>query len=58
MDKRFFRTLGKQFYDWYRDNKIRFEYAGHSKDLELEVERLTGLINYVEQKKKALIGKS
>ncbi|MBF0486353.1 MAG: hypothetical protein HQL16_07570 [Candidatus Omnitrophica bacterium] len=58
MNKRYFQVLGRQFYQWYQDNKIRFEYGGHSKDLELEVERLTGLINYVEKKKKALSVKS
>ncbi|MBF0479922.1 MAG: hypothetical protein HQL26_10610 [Candidatus Omnitrophica bacterium] len=57
MNNKFFNDLGKQFYGWYRDNKIRFEYGGKSKDLELEVERIAGLIDYVEKKKAALVGK-
>ncbi|MBF0569709.1 MAG: hypothetical protein HQL18_02915 [Candidatus Omnitrophica bacterium] len=58
MDKRCFQTLGQRFYEWHRGGKIKFEYGGGSKDLELEVERLIGLINYVEDKKKTLASKS
>ncbi|MBF0477926.1 MAG: hypothetical protein HQL26_00420 [Candidatus Omnitrophica bacterium] len=57
MNNKFFNDLGQQFYAWYRDHKIRFEYGGQSKDLELEVERITGLINYVEKKKASLLDK-
>ncbi|MBF0571445.1 MAG: hypothetical protein HQL12_06185 [Candidatus Omnitrophica bacterium] len=58
MDKRCFQALGRQFYEWHRDHRIVFTYGGHSKDLELEVERLTGLIDYVKQKKEDLLKKS
>ncbi len=58
MDKRFFQDLGRQFYEWHRDGKVDFEYTGHSKDLELEVERLTGLVDYILKKKGALLRKS
>ncbi|MBF0503597.1 MAG: hypothetical protein HQL14_00705 [Candidatus Omnitrophica bacterium] len=56
MDKRCYQALGRQFYLWHRGNRIKFQYAGHSKDLELEVERVMGLIDYVEKKKTALAG--
>jgi len=55
MNNRFFHDLGKQFYEWHKNNKVWFEYGGHSKDLELEVERLAGLIDYVEKKKEDLL---
>ena len=58
MNKRFYKSLGRQFYEWHRDNKIKFDYTGHSKDLELEVERLAGLIDYVQKKKISLLSKS
>ncbi len=57
MNKKFFQVLGKQFYEWHRDNKIKFEFKGHSRDLELEVDRLTGLIDYVAKKKRSLLKK-
>ncbi|MBF0217833.1 MAG: hypothetical protein HQL30_12675 [Candidatus Omnitrophica bacterium] len=57
MGKHSFRNLGKQFYEWYRDGLVQFEYAGKSKDLVSEVERVTKLIDYVEKKKAALVDK-
>jgi hypothetical protein len=58
MNDRFFHDLGKQFYEWHRSNRIRFEYGGPGKDPEPEVERIAGLIDYVEKKKDALLDKS
>ena len=55
MSNRSFLELGRQFYAWHRDGRIRFEFGGHSKDLELEVERLSGLIDYVEKKRESLV---
>lgn len=57
MGNRSFLELGRQFYAWYRDGRVRLDYGGHSKDLELEVERLAGLIDYVQKKRLALNGK-
>jgi len=57
MSNRSFLELGRQFYQWLRDGKIRLEYGGNSKDLELEVERLAGLIDYVEKKRGTIIPK-
>ncbi|MEI6437169.1 MAG: hypothetical protein WCO69_00290 [Candidatus Omnitrophota bacterium] len=54
MSNRSFLELGRQFYEWHRDGRVRLEYGGHSKDLELEVERLAGLIDYVEKKREAI----
>ncbi|MBF0330872.1 MAG: hypothetical protein HQL17_02965 [Candidatus Omnitrophica bacterium] len=58
MNKSVFKALGQQFFKWHRTHHLKFEYAGHSKDLELEVKRLTGLIDYVEKKKAKLLRKS
>ena len=58
MGHQFFYDFGKQFYEWHKDNKIQFEFKGHSRDVELEVERIAGLIDYVGKKKEALLKKS
>ncbi|MBF0494117.1 MAG: hypothetical protein HQL28_03180 [Candidatus Omnitrophica bacterium] len=54
MKNRALRDLGKQFYEWQKSGACEFEYGGDSKDLNLEVERITKLIDYLEAKKEAL----
>ncbi|MBF0511511.1 MAG: hypothetical protein HQL13_04190 [Candidatus Omnitrophica bacterium] len=58
MDKGCYQILGRQFYEWHREGKLIFQYGGQSKDLELEVDRLIGLIDYVEKKHQGLSDQS
>ena len=50
--------IGRQFYAWHKDSRVQFEYGNNSKDLELEVERIVGLIDYVLEKKEKLLNGS
>lgn len=52
------RELGRQFHAWHKDNRIQFEYGGRGRGLELEIERIMGLIDYVAQKKETLLKNS
>ena len=57
MDKNAFCDLGKHFYAWYKENLVQFEYSGNSVELESELERIVGLIDYTENKKNTLFKK-
>lgn len=46
-----FGELGAQFYKWIKDNRIRFKYEGQAQEMELEIERIVGLIGYIEKEK-------
>lgn len=54
MENPSFQDIGRQFYAWHKDNKIRFEYKDTGKDAELELRRIVDLIDYMEKKKAAL----
>lgn len=58
MNKNVYQDLGKLFYAGYKENLVQFEYPGNSVELESELERIVGLINYIENKKKTLFDKS
>lgn len=54
MEKACFQETGRQFYAWHKAKKIRLEYKISGGDVELELKRMVGLIDYVENKKAAL----
>ncbi len=45
-----YRRLGQKFYEWYKDGKLVLIYAHMGKDLEIEIERISELIEYVKSK--------
>ncbi len=55
MKKRIFRDLGCSFYDWYKTNRVKFVYGTDGKDLDIKIEHISELINYVKKKKKSLM---
>ncbi|MBF0252336.1 MAG: hypothetical protein HQL29_00830 [Candidatus Omnitrophica bacterium] len=46
--------LGKLFYDYFSDKKIEVTVDSNKEDLEMELERITGLIDYIKVKKTKL----
>lgn len=51
-ERGFYRALGQRFYEWYKEGKVVFDYANRGEDLEIEIERISELIEYVESKKR------
>ena len=52
MENNRYINLGKNFYEWYRTNKIKFTFVTPSKGLESEIKRVAELIDYAEEKKR------
>jgi len=52
MENKKFIRLGKNFYEWYRANKVKFTISTSRKDLDSEIKRVAELIDYVEEKKR------
>jgi len=51
MENNKFIDLGKNFYNWYRADKIKFTVSDHSTGLESEIKRVAELIDYAQEKK-------
>jgi len=47
-----FLNLGKNFYDWYRSNKVNFTIKASNPSLDSEIKRVAELIEYVVEKKR------
>lgn len=54
MDKCALADLGRQFYQWHKDNLIRFECGSQSREIESELERIVGLIDYLLREKRGV----
>ncbi|MBF0384245.1 MAG: hypothetical protein HQL27_00085 [Candidatus Omnitrophica bacterium] len=54
MENREYLSLGKTFYEWHKDGKLKFLYQEESKNLSAEVDRISELIEYVKSKKEKL----
>jgi len=53
--KQFFRNLGRMFYDWYETDRVKFVYGTEGKSLDVEIEHISELIEYVKKKKESLV---
>ncbi len=53
-DKEQFQNLGQTFYEWYKQDKLKFIYGTDSRNLEMEIKRISELIEYVLNKKNHL----
>ena len=54
-NKKILQNLGQNFYEWHKDKKLNFVYGTDSQNLEMEIERISELIEYVKVKKESLI---
>lgn len=52
MKQKLFRDLGERFYNWRKGKKVRFIYGTRGKDLDGKIDRILGLIEDAERKKK------
>jgi len=55
MENEKFINLGKNFYDWYKSNKLKLVFKDTSQALGSEVKRVDELMVYVKEKKDNLI---
>ena len=55
MENKIFSNLGKNFYEWYDSEKLKFRFDSRDKDLESDIAQVGELIAYVKGKKVALM---
>ena len=47
-----FLNIGKNFYEWYKTGKLKFNFNYGANELKSEFKRVVELIEYVEEKKR------
>jgi hypothetical protein len=53
-EKKKFRNLGQTFYRWYKADKVKFVYGTEARGLDMEIQRIAELIEYVKKKKEVV----
>ncbi|MBF0521933.1 MAG: hypothetical protein HQL24_02635 [Candidatus Omnitrophica bacterium] len=54
MENKIYLDLGKSFYDWHHSGKLKFFFEEDNKNLEMEIERVSELVEYVKEKREDL----
>jgi len=54
MENNKFLILGKNFYEWYRSNKVQFTAKDPAQELEREINQIAELIDYVKEKSRKM----